>query len=702
MFIDDNETEIQPLGDSGGSDASRAIEPTIDSRELETEPSAGVSSSSRPTDVRPVDDAPTEARSSDAKLAVEATLAAPTFPKPSPRTAQPPGAGRGSQEVVFEAGEEIGDFEIIELLGRGAFGAVYMARQLSLDRSVALKITANRGSEGRTMARLEHAGIVQVFSEEADPSGKLRLLCMQLVPGAPLDAVVRDLNKAAKAEGGWAGFDYLASIDERTVVSGAFDPSALRDRELLDDSGDVEVTAWVGARLAEAINFAHANGVLHRDIKPANVLINQYGRPMLADFNIAFRSTSHSSDTNEQDQSTFGGTLAFMAPEHLDAFDPHSEATPDDVDERSDIYSLGIVAYELLCGRHPFQDPQRNVSRIRYVAVLSKWRREAPAPIAWGPPNARKVLQRTIAKSLAPDKGHRYQTGEEFAAALEGCRHLAFVERTSPAAGAFAQSVIRRPLAWAMLLIFLPQVVGSVVNIAYNQYQIAGLLNEPQQAYFMQLVSWYNTIVYPAALGVLAYFFWPIFKMWRDLRGSERVDATRVAEVRRAALRLPLWVLTAAAVGWLPGGVIFPAMLAWRAPPIDAHVWFHFFVSFAFSGLIAVAYSFCGMQYIAMRVLYPRLWTDATHFRATARRELSGTTWRLWFSEIAAYAVPFCAMIVLTLVQTQASGPETRAGGIPLKTLILSLACLGLAGTAIVRLATGVMAKIHAALIGRD
>src|SRR4030095_5085432 len=88
------------------------------------------------------------------------------------------------------------DFEVVKLLGRGAFGHVYLARQVSLDRLVALKISANRGSEGRTMARLEHQHIVQVFSETVDVDFDQRLLCMQLVPGIGLEKLIGMLHTA--------------------------------------------------------------------------------------------------------------------------------------------------------------------------------------------------------------------------------------------------------------------------------------------------------------------------------------------------------------------------------------------------------------------------------------------------------------------------------------------------------------------------
>ena len=100
---------------------------------------------------------------------------------------------RDQRPQALPPGAKIDDFEVVRLLGRGAFGHVYLARQLSLDRLVALKVSANRGSEGRTMARLEHAHIVQVYSEKVDEFSDQRLLCMQLVPGVGLEKIIGSL-----------------------------------------------------------------------------------------------------------------------------------------------------------------------------------------------------------------------------------------------------------------------------------------------------------------------------------------------------------------------------------------------------------------------------------------------------------------------------------------------------------------------------
>ncbi len=126
-------------------------------------------------------------------------------------------------------------------------------------------------------------------------------------------------------------------------------------------------------RLAEALAHAHNLGVLHRDVKPANVLLNRYGRPLLADFNVSF--TAHSGGGG----SSLGGTLEYMAPEHLAAFTGTVPVSA--VDERADLYSLGLVLFELLAGRSALPKPRPGPMEelVRAVAEFRRGdRRSSP------------------------------------------------------------------------------------------------------------------------------------------------------------------------------------------------------------------------------------------------------------------------------------------------------------------------------------
>ena len=312
---------------------------------------------------------------SDASGSPEATAyletgVAPTFRAPA-RTL--PAWGGPALDDAFRPGRVVDDFEILGLLGEGSLARVYLARQVSLGRHVALKVSAARSAEARALAVLEHEHIVRIFSEGADPERGLRLLCMQYVPGMTLEGLIRGLRRDER--GSWGGRTVLEAIDALGPHSASIDPAALRDRELLEHSDWIEAVCLIGARLAEALAYAHARGVLHRDIKPANILVDPYGRPLLADFNLA--SEQWSDDGVEM----FGGSLSFMSPEHLEAFNPHDPTPRDAVDERSDLYSLGVVLFELLTGTSPFPHVEGPARRPRRCG---RWR-----PFADGAPRRR-------------------------------------------------------------------------------------------------------------------------------------------------------------------------------------------------------------------------------------------------------------------------------------------------------------------------
>lgn len=621
------------------------------------------------------------------------TMQAPSFPAPAPPTGAPLLSAKLADEPShkFPIGTQFEDFELVQVLGAGAFGTVYLARQMSLDRQVALKIAANRGSEGRTMARLEHEHIVQVFSETVDPSGKLRLLCMQLVPGAALDKVIADLKCIQQIVKTWNGNDLLATVETRATVAETLDASALRDRQQLESMDDVEATAWVGARLAEALDYAHQQGVLHRDIKPANILVNRYGRPLLADFNISFRGADAEASRDEG----FGGTLAYMAPEHLEAFNPETELTSDAVNERSDVYSLGLVIYELLVGRRPHVTVPQGGPKTGLIRALADQRRAAKPPIPEGPPDARKTLYQTIGRCLAPDPVDRFASGAHLATALDGCQELSRTQRALPRLQTIGQWASQRPFMWLVIFALLPQFLGSIVNISYNALQIVTHLSESQQDFFEKLVLGYNATVYPFAVVVGLAVLLPLYRMWKRLHGTELVDVDEVARARRAALRVPLWLMGLAIIGWIPGGFLFPTLIHIYHGPLKTSNFMHFASSFTLSGLIAIAYSMCGVQFLVLRILYPRMWVDASDFHVVARDELSGMTWRLTLIDFLALAIPLLTAVVFVFT----AGDELHFS---LRAMIVCLILFGGAGYQFVTVVTRRLGRTASLLVGTD
>jgi len=639
---------------------------------------------------------------SDVKLAGDATAAAPSFRAPAAPVPRPP-ARRDQRPPALPPGAKIDDFEIVRMLGRGAFGHVYLARQRSLDREVALKVSANRGSEGRTMARLEHAHIVQVFSEKVDDATNQRLLCMQLVPGVGLEKIIAALGmqmNIARSVGGlagtvetepasWRGSDLLAIIDINASLPAALDPAALRDREALGEMDAVEATAWLGARLAEALDFAHRNGVLHRDIKPANILVSPYGRPMLADFNI---SSQQAADDRDE---MFGGTIAYMAPEHLDAFNPADETPAEAVTAQADIYSLGIVLGELLHGQPTLPTPEPVGGMVGTLRALADQRRNHPPACPAGPPSARKVLEQTICHCLAPRPSNRYASAAVLAEQLDGVRQMRQAERQMPPATGLVPWILRRPFTFLVALVVLPQLAGSALNIPYNTTQIVNHLDQPdQKEMFFQVVAAYNTVAYPLALAIMAWVVWQVWRPWRAMHGTRPLESGAVATARRKALRLPLWVAGLTTAGWLPGGVLFPAVIAARTEPLSAHVWMHFIASFTLSGLIALAYSLCGSQFVIQRALYPRMWDDVRHFAAVARQELQPTAARIsWWIQFLAGSIPSLAAAVLVVLGGEENSIEFRV-------IVAALIILGVFGYQLATRVSRRLTEIEIAMTG--
>jgi len=638
-------------------------------------PSSKSSASQEPTRIEgpPSDsDRPTESLGGDSASSGEgtATDVAPPFRLLMIEAKRPSLSGLSG---LPNPGQRLDDFELLQILGEGAFGRVYLAKQISLGRQVALKVVANRGNEARTMASLEHDHIIRVFAETVHDD--LRLLCMQYVPGTNLDAIVRLLDQSLPSaerptRSMWDGRAFLSAIDKLSPRSAPLEPASLRDREFLSSCDFVEVVCWIGSRLAEALDHAHRQGILHRDIKPANILFNCYGRPMLADFSLACPSLPQP----EGDSQVFGGTLSYMAPEHLDAFLSRDRADRQAVDERSDLYSLGIVLFEFLTGRLPHSAGKDETGLKKLLSLSAERRSRIPCPRQENP-EVPEAMDRTIRRCLDPQPERRYQTATELAHALEGCRQLRQVEKELPAAGPITRLAHKHPAMFVMLLAVLPNILGSAVNISYNSIQIVGALEASQSRTFYRLLIGYNSIIYPICVGIACWLLIPVIRTWKKLQsqGREAKSVSDLAAMRRRALALPLWAAGLSCVGWLPGGLLFPLLIDLSAGPLPSKVFVHFLFSFTISGLIALTYSGLAVQWVVLRILYPQLWTDGSGFRETARQELTSLDRRLRVWQFLAGLIPLAGAALIVSV-----GPEEFS--LWFRILAIALIALGMTG----------------------
>lgn len=282
-----------------------------------------------------------------------------------------------------------GRYRIDELIGEGGHGKVYRGFDPELQRPVAIKLPNDRRlntsdllEEARKVARLRHPGIVTVY-DVGQHEGE-PFIVSDLVSGTTL------------------------------CEAGPFTP---------------QEAAYLIAEIAESLHAAHEQGFVHRDIKPANILIDQQGRPLLTDFGIATASG--------EAQAQIAGTLPYMAPEQLgDA--------PAKGDARTDIWSLGVVLYELLTGKLPFDDPS--------PAKLSEQiRNHVPLPPRGINANIPPALEAVVLKCLAKAPEERYET------AIQLAHELRTVGRS------------RRTLRWVMLaVVFLAFV--TLVGMAVRQH----------------------------------------------------------------------------------------------------------------------------------------------------------------------------------------------------------------------------------------
>jgi serine/threonine protein kinase len=312
-------------------------------------------------------------------------------------------------------GRTLSKVEIRARLGAGGMAEVYLGHHITLDHPVAVKILHGRltedeaffnrfRAEAQAVAALRHPNIVQVL--DFDVTDGCPYIVMELIEGPPLDEYQRALHDA--------GYTLPPETTVRLIVS-----------------------------LASALDYAHERGIVHRDIKPANVLLRrawaagpwEYGcgdltptlpldvEPVLGDFGVA-RLPAAAVQTLS---GTISGTLAYISPE---------QARGETVDARSDIYSLGVVLYEMLAGHLPFV-----VSGETPYALLVKHITEAPPPL----PHASPAVQAVLDRALAKDREQRYPKAGDLAADL-----MVSIFGLKPSARATA-SMLQSPLLTGLI-----------------------------------------------------------------------------------------------------------------------------------------------------------------------------------------------------------------------------------------------------------
>ncbi|HEV3081276.1 MAG TPA: serine/threonine-protein kinase, partial [Gemmataceae bacterium] len=273
-------------------------------------------------------------------------------------------------------GENYLGFVLQDELGRGAFARVFLAEEPALgNRQVAVKISPSGAKEAKTLGRLRHPNIVPVYSVHEEQSSGLSLVCMPYLGGATLwDVLDHALENGGPPEHARAIMDavraYPLPVQEPVDFAGAAAP--------WNRPTYVEAILDIAIQLADALAFIHPLGICHLDLKPSNVLMSATGRAMLLDFNLSL-------DRQLEDQQV-GGTLPYMSPEQLRATRTEGDGTMGAIDRRSDIYSVGVILYELLAGKHPFGELSLSLPPALYRDALLELQQQPRAPLTTANP----------------------------------------------------------------------------------------------------------------------------------------------------------------------------------------------------------------------------------------------------------------------------------------------------------------------------
>jgi eukaryotic-like serine/threonine-protein kinase len=336
------------------------------------------------------------------------------------------GAGENGISTARAFPAFIGRYRIVRVLGEGGMGIVYEAQQEQPRRSVALKVikpgfaTPERlwrfEHESKALGRLQHPGIAQIY-------------------------------EASTADTGFGQQPYFAMelIRGQSLLSYA-ETHHLDTRQRLE----------LAAKICDAVEHAHQRGLIHRDLKPGNILVDETGQPKILDFGVARVTESDAQATRQTDLGQILGTLDYMSPEQV-------LADPLEVDKRSDVYSLGVMLYELLSGRLPY-----DLSRRQLHEAARTIREEDPASLSSINRNYRGDIETIVSKALEKDKARRYWSAGDLAADTRRYLDDEAITARPPSTAYQLQKFARRhrALVVGMAAVFVVLAAGIIVSTA--------------------------------------------------------------------------------------------------------------------------------------------------------------------------------------------------------------------------------------------
>jgi CHASE2 domain-containing sensor protein len=303
----------------------------------------------------------------DRMVKVQAAATAPTL--------GPVGGGRRGESTAILEGVErptLGRYELVKELGRGAMGIVYQGLDPKINRTVAIKTIHFDDVEEAMISRAKER-----FFREAQAAG-----------GLNHPNILTIYDSGEEMDVAWIAMEYLSGKDLEAYC---------KPGSLLPWPRVLEISA----KTADALDYAHKHGVVHRDVKPANIMLLENGEVKVTDFGIARVVSSSQTKTG-----VVMGSPSYMSPEQV---------AGKKLDGRSDLFSLGVVLYEMLAGERPFRG--ESIATIMFQITSSP-----PPPLTDCVPKLPPIFQKLIEKALAKDPAQRFQTGEEFAKTLRALR----------------------------------------------------------------------------------------------------------------------------------------------------------------------------------------------------------------------------------------------------------------------------------------
>lgn len=308
----------------------------------------------------------------------------------------------GGVNEIDSAGSPLGDFKIVREIGRGGMGIVYEAMQLSLGRKVALKVLPFASgldakhlqrfkTEASAAAQLHHTNIVPVHAVGYERG--VHFYAMQLIEGRPLTSIIREWRKERSK-------DVEEEDDQSTLKVQAATTMGTSTRVALQNAERFRLATRMALQVADALQYAHDAGVVHRDIKPANLIVDAKGTVWIMDFGLAQIAT----EMNLTQTGDILGTLRYMSPEQ-------AAGKRLQIDQRTDIYSLGATLYELLTLQPVFAGHDRRtlLHQIFHNEPQNPRKLDRSIPIE---------LDTIVLKALAKRPSERYPSAGEFAADL--------------------------------------------------------------------------------------------------------------------------------------------------------------------------------------------------------------------------------------------------------------------------------------------